>query len=680
MVSAPVEEPLLRWIPLLPFLAAVLHGSMIGVLQRSASRGLVVVISCGAVFGSFVVTCMALADLIRLEGDGGLLLDTAYTWIGAGIGDTAFSADFAFQFDALSAAMCMVVTGIGFVIHVYSAAYMREDERDDGGYQRFFAYLNLFVAAMLVLVLADNLVLLFLGWEGVGLCSYLLIGFWYSDAANAHAGSKAFIVNRIGDFGFLIGIFLTFWTLSAAGTPTVAFRGIESAAAALVEATYALPVWLGGSEMRAVDVIGLCFFFGAVGKSAQLPLYVWLPDAMAGPTPVSALIHAATMVTAGIYLVCRLSFLYAEAPLASAVIAWTGGATALFAATIAMAQSDIKKILAYSTVSQLGYMFIAVGCGAYTVAIFHLVTHAFFKALLFLCAGAVIQAMRHEQDIWKMGGLRKKLPRLSWLTLIGVWAIAGIPGFSGFFSKDEILLAAHGAQIPGQNALYWIALGTAVMTSFYMFRLYFVTFAGPTRVEPALRSRLNDPGNAVLVPLYTLAVLSIFGGFIGLPQFWGDVIGLEGSDSLANFLGSVVHVAESHEVEAAEEWLLVGRAVLAAVIGFMGAWWIYRRNPELPEQLVTSFPSFHRVLRNKYWIDEFYDRVLVRPLVFISDRVLFRGIDVGAIDGLLVNGTARAVRSLAARGLKHLHSGLVQSYFVFVVAGVVGILLYLVTW
>ena len=402
------QTELLRWIPLLPLIAAAVHGVMIGLMRRSAPRWVVIALSCGSVLLSFALSCVAFVELTALPAESRFLVDTLYTWIGAGIGETRLAADLAFRLDPLSAVMILVVTGVGSLIHLYSIGYMDDDHREDKGFQRFFCFLNLFTFSMLMLVLGDNLALMFVGWEGVGLCSYLLIGFWYSDRFNAYCGSKAFIVNRIGDFGFLIGIFLLFRAFVEAGVPaTLSFSEIERSFDAIRELTLAAPFW--GPEWRLVNVVGLCFFVGACGKSAQIPLYVWLPDAMAGPTPVSALIHAATMVTAGVYMVCRLSFLYADAELASAVVAWTGALTALFAASIAITQTDIKKVLAYSTVSQLGYMFLAAGCGGYTGAMFHLVTHAFFKALLFLGAGSVILAMHHEQDIEKMGGLWRRI-------------------------------------------------------------------------------------------------------------------------------------------------------------------------------------------------------------------------------------------------------------------------------
>ena len=673
------EEPLLRWIPLLPMLAALIHGLSIGVLRRAMPAQAVVLLSCGTVLGSFILSVIAFADLIGLSGGGGVLVDTPYTWIGAGVGSAAFSADIAFQFDALSAVMCLLVTGVGFLIHVYSVGYMGEDERDDRGFQRFFAFLNLFVGAMLVLVLADNLLLMFLGWEGVGLCSYLLIGFWFTDTGNARAASKAFIVNRIGDVGFLLGIMLLVAHLSEAGAGTVSFRGIEAAFAKIVDATLVLPAMLGGFELRLVDAIGLSFFVGACGKSAQIPLHIWLPDAMAGPTPVSALIHAATMVTAGIYMVCRLSFLYAEAPLASGVMAWTGAITALVAATIAMAQNDIKKVLAYSTMSQLGYMFLAVGCGAYTAAMFHLVTHAFFKALLFLGAGAVLLAVHHEQDMTRLGGLGKRLPKTRLMMLIGVLSIAGMPGFSGFFSKDEIVLAAYTSNVVGRHYLLGIALITSALTSFYMFRLYFLTFRGDSKVASSIRSRMQEPGSSVLVPLYVLAGLSMMAGYMGLPQFWGDMMlpPEVSSDSLGNFLASVV-VTTPHSVPRANAWALVVLAVSASVGGFLLAWLAYVRLTKLAARFAEKMTSIVAFLRHSYYIDEFYDFVVVRPFLFVSDRIVARVIEARVVDGTFVEGAGRAVRGLAHEVLRPTQSGLTQAYFFFMIAGVAAMLVYLV--
>ncbi len=670
----PVENELLRWIVFLPLLVAAYHGTMIGLVRRASPRWLVVGLSCGVVLVSFLFTCWALWDLIQLPDAQRLLLDDVYSWIVSGVGDQVLGADIAFAMDPISAVMCLIVTGVGLLIHVYSVGYMDDDQRDDRGFQRFFCYLNLFTFAMLVLVLGDNLVLMFLGWEGVGLCSYLLIGFWYSDTWNAYCGSKAFIVNRIGDFFFLVGLFTLFAALSSIGEPTLVFREIAVSFERIVDQTRVLPFF---GECRMVNVVAVCFFLGACGKSAQIPLYVWLPDAMAGPTPVSALIHAATMVTAGVYMVCRMSFLYAAAPEASALVAWTGAITALFAATIAITQTDIKKVLAYSTVSQLGYMFLAAGCGGYSAAIFHLGTHAFFKALLFLGSGAVILALHHEQDIEKMGGLRRRIPFTHAVFLIGVLAIAGIPGLSGFFSKDEILLAAYASQVPGHQWLYAIGLGTAGITAFYMFRLYFKTFTGECRASPEVQSQIHEPSSWVLNPLYALAFFSIFAGYVGLPQVWGDVFGIPESNSLANFMAPALAAGEPHALGHGTEYAMAAAAAGTALAGTALAWHLYVRRPELPSRVAAAVPTFYRLLLDKYYVDKLYDVVIVRPMVQVSDKLLFRTIDAQLIDGLGVNGTGRLVRGFAANGLKYLQTGFTQSYVILMLIGTVAIIGYL---
>ncbi len=672
------ETHLLRWIVLLPLLAAVYHGLAIGLLRRASDRRLVAALSCGSVIGSFVLSCWALGKLVQIpRGPTRFLVDEVYSWFGSGVGSTRFSAELGFQLDPLSAVMILVVTFVGSLIHVYSVGYMEDDHREDKGFQRFFCYLNLFMFSMLVLVLADNVVLMFLGWEGVGLCSYLLIGFWYADRHNAYCGSKAFIVNRIGDFAFLIGIFLLFAALADAGSPVTNFREIAASFEAIRAATITVPAWLPfGPEWRVVEAVAICFFLGACGKSAQIPLHAWLPDAMAGPTPVSALIHAATMVTAGVYMVCRLSFLYAAAPAASAIVAWTGGLTALFAATIAIAQTDIKKVLAYSTVSQLGLMFVAAGCGGYSAAIFHLGTHAFFKALLFLGSGAVILALHHEQDIRRMGGLKRYLPGTRWVFLVGVAAIAGVPGFSGFFSKDEILVWATRA--PDGPWLYWLGLATAGLTAFYMVRLHCLTFHGECRAPAALREQIHEVGPVMLWPLYALAFFSVVSGYVGLPQLWGDMLfGIEESDSLGRFLGPVLAPVEEPHLDHAAEFGIAVSAVAVAGAGAALAWWLYVRRPELPDRIAAAFAGSYRLLVNKYYVDEIYDALLVRPLVAFSDRVLFRVVDAGIVDGALVNGLARGVQGLASHGLKYAQSGLAQSYVFFMIVGAAALVGYL---
>ena len=672
----------IRWVPLLPLIGAVIHGVLLAVARKPLGRTLTIALSCGSVIASFLLSVVLVNDLSKLAPEARAMSDSLFTWIGT----QRFTAEAAFLLDPLSAVMILVVTGVGSLIHVYSIGYMDDDHRDDRGFARFFCYLNLFTFSMLMLVLGDNLLVMFLGWEGVGVCSYLLIGFWYSDTWNAYCGSKAFIVNRIGDFGFLLGLFLLFWSLSDAGHAAIAFRDVKAAFPAIAEQTVQLPAWLsflpGFPEWKLATLIGLCFFVGAAGKSAQLPLYVWLPDAMAGPTPVSALIHAATMVTAGVYMVSRMSFVFAEAEGASAFIAWTGAATALFSATIAIAQTDIKKVLAYSTVSQLGFMFVAAGCGAFGAAMFHVVTHAFFKALLFLGAGSVILAMHHEQDTDKMGGLRKLLPYTHKSFLMGVLAIAGAPFFSGFFSKDEILLAAKLAHVPAHAALYAVMLFTAGLTAFYMFRLYFRTFLGESRADAQTLSHVHEPAWTVVAPLLILAVASVFGGFLGPAAALNPTLGLlniapEDSNSFANFIAPVLSNAH-HEIAMSEERLLAVYSVLVASVGVALAALLYVWRPGIPAAIRSAIAPVHRLVVNKYWVDELYDFLFVRPLVWLSKNVLHRFVDAGLIDGVLVNGSAATVRGITSGLLKYAQSGFAQSYLGWMALGTAGLLVYLV--
>jgi NADH-quinone oxidoreductase subunit L len=661
----------LRWIPLLPLAAALLSGLWLLFAPRQLPRAVVILLAVGAPVASFAIAVTQVFSLATgLEAEQRFFVDNLYTWISAG----DFHAELSFLLDPLSSVMVLVVTGVGSLIHVYSVGYMDDDHRDDRGFQRFFVYLNLFTFSMLMLVLGDNLLVMFVGWEGVGLCSYLLIGFWYLDDANAAAGQKAFVVNRIGDFGFLLGIFLLFWSFADAGAPTVEFREMAASIGRLSERVVALPAALsflpGFPSWGLVTLACLCLFVGATGKSAQIPLYVWLPDAMAGPTPVSALIHAATMVTAGVYMVCRMSFAFSLAPGAQATVAWTGALTALFAATIGVAQTDIKKVLAYSTVSQLGYMFIAAGVAGYSAAIFHLMTHAFFKALLFLGAGSVILGMHHEQDITKMGGLRTRMP-WTWFTfLIGVLAISGVPGFSGFFSKDEILLAAHEAHdIPGHEWIWGIGLLTAGLTAFYMFRLYYLVFTGECRADHHTRDHIHESPGWILVPLVVLAVLSLLGGLIGLPDAYGEAAGVPQSNSLHYFLQPVA-ASPVHHVEASTEFGLALTTTLAGLAGIALATLLYFVRKDVPAQIAGAIRPVYELVRDKYRIDELYGAVIVRPIQSVSRNVLARGVDQGLIDGVGVNGVARAFLASADGVLKYAQTGFAQSYlFVMLVGG-----------
>ena len=578
-----------------------------------------------------------------------------FTWITAG----NFRAGFDLQMDQLTVVMVLVVTGVGWLIHIYSTGYMAHE----GGYYRFFSYLNLFMFFMLTLVLAANYVLLFVGWEGVGLASYLLIGFYFLKKSASDAGKKAFIVNRIGDFGFMLGMFLLFRTFH-----TLDFTALFQAASNPGGSPE------GWGQFGTFTVACLLLFMGACGKSAQLPLYVWLPDAMEGPTPVSALIHAATMVTAGVYVVARSHVLFTHSETALVVVAIVGCATAFFAATIGLVQTDIKKVLAYSTVSQLGYMFLACGVGEFSAGIFHLMTHAFFKALLFLAAGSVIHAMGGEQDMQHMGGLSKKIKYTYATMLIATLAIAGIPPLAGFFSKDAILLSAF--QIPGGHPLYVLGLLTALLTSFYMFRLIFLTFHGKPRYDEH-KVHVHESPWSMLGPLVVLAVLSVIGGWVAAPALWG------GPDYFANFLAPVFGSHEGAEVlsEAAAhslELTLAVVAVVAALLGLAIAYWLYLKRPEQADRLAKSMAPAYRTLLNKYYVDELYAAVIVKPLLWISTNVLWKTADVAAIDGM-VNGIADGITRVGDR-TRHTQSGNTRSYAVWVVIGALVVIAVIFLW
>ena len=570
-----------------------------------------------------------------LKGDDGIL----YKWISG----ESFNFNIGFQVDELTTIMLLVITGVGFLIHVYSIGYMH----GDAGYTRYFAYLNLFVFAMLILVLGNNYLMMFVGWEGVGLCSYLLIGFWYEKQSATDAGKKAFIVNRIGDFGFLLGMFTLF-----AAFGTLDFVSIFDAA----ENGNINIVFFGETTQFTLMVATLLLFVGAIGKSAQIPLYVWLPDAMEGPTPVSALIHAATMVTAGVYMIARSAVLY-EIANTGQVVAWIGVLTALFAAIIALKQNDIKRILAYSTVSQLGYMFVGVGVGAYASGIFHLVTHAFFKGLMFLTAGSVMHAMANELDIRKMGGLRKKLPITHATFLVGALAIAGAPFLSGFWSKDEILHSAWGSS----KTIYIIGLVTAFLTAFYMFRLIFVTFYGKSRVEPNVESHLHESPAVMWIPL---AILAIPSAFIGLLLGWG------GHESRFHHFTENVFSAAAHGEAGGNVWLFMGISTIVGLAGIAFAWIRYK--DRVPSAEPTN--ALQKLVANKFYVDEAYNIFIVQPIKNASHFLLWKLFDTGIIDGI-VNGIAALIRLIGGT-LRRLQTGLVQAYIVSMVVGIVIFLAY----
>ncbi|HYK83695.1 MAG TPA: NADH-quinone oxidoreductase subunit L [Gemmatimonadales bacterium] len=643
-------------VPALPLVGFALNGAL-ALLRPTAKRTVsvlgvgVLVLSCGAA----VAAVVALARLHPAEP----IIVRYWEWLA--VGD--LRVDVALQLDQLSAVMLLVVTGVGALIHVFSVGYMYEDP----GYARYFAYLNLFVFFMLILVLGASFPVMFVGWEGVGLCSYLLIGFWFTEQINADAGKKAFIVNRIGDFGFLVAMFVMFHYLGSLDFAAVFARTPGALAA-------------GGPVITAITLL---LFLGCTGKSAQIPLYIWLPDAMQGPTPVSALIHAATMVTAGVYLVARCNVLFALAPLSSAVVAGVGVATALFAATIALKQWDIKRVLAYSTVSQLGYMFLGVGTGAYAAGMFHLVTHAFFKALLFLGAGSVIHAVHrayhathaHDdaQDMRNMGGLARALPWTAVLMWIATLAIAGIPPFAGFFSKDAILTAAfaEGGVRPVWYLFWAMGLAAALLTAFYMTRLMLYTFHGPNRTGARAQAELREAAWVMTGPLVVLGVLTLVGGALNVPPLFG------GSARLARWLAPVTELAERWhpvvELPRATEWALVLAAVVVAGLGMVGAWRLLHPEALVPARLAPPERGLGRVLAKKWYVDELYDAVLVRPLLWFSRAVMWKGIDMRVIDGVLVNGSAAASRALGWVGSR-LQTGEVGLYVVLFVIGVLVVL------
>jgi NADH-quinone oxidoreductase subunit L len=628
-------------------LALPLAGAAInGLFGKNWPKSAVNSVAIGSVSLAFVTVAELVREFSQLASSQIPWVKYYFTWMTAG----ALRVDFSLQVDQLTIVMLLTVSFVGMLIHIYATGYMEHE----GGYYRFFSYLNLFMFFMLTLVLAANIVVMFVGWEGVGLCSYLLIGFWFLKKSAADAGKKAFIVTRLGDFGFTVGMLLLFWTFKSVNFGAIFAKAAENT-----------------TDVGVLTSICLLLFTGAIGKSAQLPLYVWLPDAMEGPTPVSALIHAATMVTAGVYMVARMNPLYSRAPIAMLAVAIVGTVTAFYSATIGLAQTDIKKVLAYSTVSQLGYMFLGCGVGAYAAGIFHLMTHAFFKGLLFLAAGSVIHSLGGEQDMRKMGGLRKKIPVTYWTMLAATLAIAGFPPFAGFFSKDEILASAFAGPY-ANTVLYGIGLAGALLTAFYMFRLIFLTFFGEAHYDEH-KVHVHESPKTMLVPLVILAICATVGGWFAAPKLWG------GQDYFHNFLEPVfagsdklAPVAELSEAAAHTlELELSGVAVLIALIGFFVAWWFYIRKPGTADKLAERMHGAYTLLLNKYYVDEIYLALFVRPLLWVSTNVLWHVVDEGIIDGT-VNGTARVAREAGGQ-LRELQSGNARSYATWVVIGAVGV-------
>ena len=626
---------LISLIPLLPLIGFLL----VSLNVKKLSHGLTTAIACGSVFIAFLIACYVFGQLYS-AGEGATFNVTVFNWISAG----GFKADIGFLIDPLSSLMLLIITGVGFLIHVYSVGYMHDDE----GFNRFFSYLNLFVFFMLILVMGSNYLLMFVGWEGVGLCSYLLIGFWFKNKSYTNAANKAFIMNRIGDLGLILGVILLFKE----------FGSIQYAD--VFEKASAFPV--GSSILTLITVL---LFIGAMGKSAQIPLYTWLPDAMAGPTPVSALIHAATMVTAGIYMVCRNNILYSLSPVSMHLVLIVGLATALFAATIALAQNDIKKVLAYSTVSQLGLMFVALGVGAYSSGIFHMATHAFFKALLFLAAGSVIHGLQGEQDLRKMGGLRKHLPVTFITFLIGVLAISGIPPFAGFFSKDEILAHAF-----ADSPVVWgLALLTSLLTVFYMFRLLFLTFSGQTRASHDVIHHIHESPKNMTIPLMVLAGLSVVGGFMGVPEVLG------GSDWIGEFLSPVFAKSQTilvaHHLEHGTEFNLMLTVIGLTLVAIGIAYFVYVKKATVPAPEIAELGAVHNLVYKKYFIDELYNTIIVKPLFWLSgiiDSIVEKlGIDK------LVNSVGATVVS-GSRVARLLQTGNIGFYIFMMVIAIIALL------
>lgn len=628
---------LIPFLPLIAFFINIVFGRR---FLKDASHW----ISVAAVIASWIISLFSVSDVIH----GKVINKDLYTWVLSG----GFRVSVGFLIDQLTAVMLIVVTTVSSLVHIYSMGYMHGDK----GYYRFFSYLSLFTFSMLMLVMSNNFLQLYFGWEAVGLSSYLLIGFWYEKKSASDAGKKAFIVNRFGDFGFGIGVILIFLTLGTLDYAPV-FGSIGTLAG---KTTNFL-----GLNVDTITLIALLLFCGAVGKSAQLPLHVWLPDAMEGPTPVSALIHAATMVTAGVFMVARCSPIFNLSGTAMNVVAITGGVTALFAATIALVQNDIKRIVAYSTVSQLGYMFLACGVGAYSAGIFHLYTHAFFKALLFLGAGSVMHAMAGELDIQKMGGLKKHMPLTYWTFLLASLSIAGIPGFAGFFSKDEILWKAFSAGSLGQ-ILYIIAAITALLTAFYSFRIIYLAFHGEFRGTHEQEHHLHESPKVMTIPLIILAVGAIFSGWVGIPSLLGDVVGAGHSDRFGEFLAPVLGQAKGEGTHA-EEVMVMTLSVIAGLLGIGTSAFLYLRKTDLPKRIADKYAFAYKVLWNKYYVDELYDYIIVKPTYWLARSVISEVTDGKIIEGI-VNGVPEIIGRFS-QWLRRFQTGVIHQYAAIMTIG-----------
>ena len=631
---------------ILMLLPPLLGMALNGMLGRRFSRAAVSLIGCGAAGLSMVFALLNAWIYTTSSAQPAPFIHSYFTWIESG----NLRADYALFYDRLTLVMTVTVTVVAFLIHLYSRGYMEHE----GGYYRFFTYLNLFLFMMLTLVTAANYPLMFVGWEGVGLCSYLLIGFYFRKQSASDAGKKAFIVTRIGDAGFTVGVALLFWTFGSLN-----FQSTFNSIAALQ----------AGEQRTALTAIGILLFLGAVGKSAQIPLYVWLPDAMEGPTPVSALIHAATMVTAGVYLVARSNPIFSHAPLALEIVAAVGCLTAFYAATIAVTQNDLKRMLAYSTISQLGYMFIGCGVGVFAAGIFHLMTHACFKSLLFLAAGSVMHGLDGELDMRKMGGLRHKMKTTFLTFFIATLAISGVPGLSGFFSKDEILAAAYEGPL-ARHWIYWLGAITAGLTAFYMFRALFLTFFGKSRLSPEAEHHVHESGSKMTTPLLILALFAIVAGDVSWPKVFG------GSEAFDRFLDPVFKTStdflRASGQESGAQGFSAGALMIFALcfagIAILAAWWLYLKNTSIPHRVAERFSSLYQLLVHKYYVDEIYDWLVVRPLKVGAEKILWQRVDAEVIDGLGVNGTGRRVADLGGL-LRRIQSGNIRSYATWVILG-----------
>lgn len=662
----------LRWIPLLPLFAAAVHGVTLGVMRRPLPRTAAIALSCSAPAISFIVCFVALIELTGLPEGSRILVDDLFTWIAAG----DFGAEFALVFDPVSSVLALVATGVGTLVHVAAVGFLREDARDDRGFNRFLAYLNLATFSMLSLVLAENLLVMFLGWQGVGLCTFLLLGFWYEGEAQDGAPTQSFILGRIGDAGFLAGTFLLTRGLAQAGVSGTSFSELASGFDQLLGVTLSFPAVLGG-EWALSAVIAWCFAVAAVGRGAQWPLHVWTHGLHAAPAPVAAMMLPVTGATAGVFLLCRLSFVFQENPGVSALIAWIGALTAILAVLTAFLQTDLRKVLVALMGVQLGFMFVAAGCGAYSAALFHAVTSALFMPLLFLAAGSILRAARGEADIHQLGGLWDYLHRTKWIFAVGALAMAGAPLSSGFYSREGVLLAANLAEsVPRNGALYLALLATVGALAFVAARLQLRIFHGRCRLSADLRSQIAEPDGIVLAPLYGLAVLASLGGFLGPPAALNpfpveDAV----SNSFANFLEPLLGLGVAAGAEAGE----VGLAVLSTLAGGAGAalaWYGIHQRPELGARVRKAIPLGDGARLSG--LAPVYERAVVRPVLWLADRVLDRGLESRLLDGLVVRGSVRSVNALATGVLRRAHSGLVRSSLLWVVLGSLAIASYLV--